>query len=336
MKSLRELLIFTGRTTEEKILQKGRTMIEKTFEEQKAYGLHLQDKFDFLTNADNLTTALPFREDIPEKYRARITQYRERIKQIIFGVAAEIQDQKFKELDSEVKSAGLSKFQERRYIKVRDAQKELHASYDAIRESLNYITEFNNYILKKIPESTGTKKTDLLLLNAIIIYELTDAIVDLIEDFQLRGKDTLRSINDQVQQELQDQHANDMELWKRASGGNEKVEMGVKRSIEERGKIREIVANKWNKIWEQVGDLEKNISNAKGYLSTLRLIRDNAKGQINILEVIGITQIVESNIRNFQEICAVTNIELAPLSKEDVYGLIGRVEETQELTSQSS
>ncbi|MEZ4600750.1 MAG: hypothetical protein R2940_13255 [Syntrophotaleaceae bacterium] len=311
---------------EDKIREKGRKMIERTFEDQKSYGLKLQDKFEELTNADILTTALPFRADIPKNYRNRLTQYREKVREIIFGIAVELQNQKFKGLDNDIKEAGLSKYQERRYIKVRDAQKELYASYDAIRESLNYITDFNNKILKKINEATGAKKTDLLLLNAIIVYELTDAIIDLLEDFQLRGKDTLQSINDQVLEELRGQEAHDEDLQKRASHGNGHVEKGVQRSIKERREIRQIVIKKWKKIWKQVTALEANILNAKGHLETLKLIRDNAKGQINILEVIGITQIVESNIRNFQEICAVTNIELAPLTKEDVYGLIGRVE----------
>ena len=323
MTSIYEMLNFSGSLTEGKILQKGQKMLEKAFEEQKTYGLKLQDKFDFLTNVDILTTELPFRDDIPKKHREKVMQFREHIKQIIFGVAAELQEQKFKGLDQEIKGAGLSKFQERRYISVRDAQKKLYASYDSVRESLNYIVEFNNEILKKINETNGTKKSNLLLLNAIIVYELTDAIIELIEHFQLNGKGTLRSINDQVIKELRAQKKHDEDLFVRASRGNSQIENGVKKSIEERDKIREIVVKKWEKIWEQVEELEKNISSARGYLSTLRLIRDNAKGQINILEVIGITQIVESNIRNFQEICTFTNIELAPLSKEDVFGLIG-------------
>jgi hypothetical protein len=82
--------------------------------------------------------------------------------------------------------------------------------------------------------------------------------------------------------------------------------------------------SKWDIIWGQVAKLETKLAHAKGHIQALKLIRDNAKGQINILEVVGIMQIVESNIRNFEEICAITNIELAPLTKEDVLGLIGR------------
>lgn len=326
MKTIKDLFWPASITTEEKILRKGRDMMFKTYEEQKDFGMKLQNKFDFLMNGDILTTELPFRDEIPKKYCERIKSYRKRVREIISGVAAELQEQKFKGLDHEIKSAGLSKYQERRYIKVRDAQKELYASYDAVRESLNYITDFNNFLLKKINESSGMKKTDLLLLNAIIIYELTDAIIYLIDDFQLRGKDTLRSINNQVLIELKSQQKHDDELWTRASGGSSEIEKSIIKSTKERSQIRDIVAIKWQKIWEQVSELEKNISSARGYLPTLRLIRDNAKGQLNILEVIGITQIVQSNIRSLQEICAFTNIELAPLTKEDVFGLIGRVD----------
>ena len=325
MMKLRNILSQIGGSAEEKILQKGRKMIERTFDDQKNYGLKLQDKFESLTNADILTTSLPFRSDIPKRYRKKIAHYRERIKQIIFNVAIDLQNLKFKELDHDIKSAGLSKYQERRYIKVRDAQKELYASYDAIRESINYIKDLNNGMLKKISESRGARKTDLLLLNAITIFELTDAIIDLIEDFQLRGKDTLRSINDQVIEELKLQKSQDLELGKRAQSENGQVSEGIIIAVKEREKIRQIVVKKWEKIWVQVGALETKILGARGHLATLRLIRDNAKGQIDILEVIGITQIVQSNIQNFQEICAVTDIELAPLTKEDIYGLIGKI-----------
>ena len=326
MKILKDVLSKISGSAEEKVLQKGRKMIEKTFDQQKNYGIKLQDKFDSLTNADILTTAMPFRSDIPKRYRKRLSHYREKIKQIIFSVAIDLQNLKFKNLDHDIKSAGLSKYQERRYIRVRDAQKELYASYDSIRESINYIKDLNNGILKKINESSGGRKTDLLLLNAITIYELTDAIIDLIEDFQLRGKDTLRSINDQVIEELKIQKSQDVELNNRALSENGQVAVGVMNAVEEREKIRQIVVKKWGKIWDQVAVLETNILGAREHLATLRLIRDNAKGQINILEVIGITQIVQNNIQNFQEICAVTDIELAPLTKEDVYGLIGKVD----------
>jgi hypothetical protein len=315
----------------DKIVRKGQRLLEETFEEQKSYGRKLQEKFPDLTNEYMLTTALPFRDDIPQKYRERIQEYRKRVNEILFRIAAEIQDQKFAKNDREIRKAGFtSKFQETRCIQMIDAQKELYASYDAIRESLNYITQFNKYLLQRINESQGPQKTDLLLLNALIVHELTDAIIQLIKDFQLRGKQTLRNINDQILEELRTQHATDEQLWNRSAKTQGQVGEMVRKAVKERAKIRGIVVKKWDKIWEQVGELENNISNARGFLPNLRLIRDNARAQINMLEVIGITQIVDSNVKNFQEICEVTNVELAPLTKEDVYGLIGRVDEAEE------
>ena len=324
MNTLKNLLSHFGKSAEEKIRNHGKRMIKKTFDQQKNYGLKLQDKFSNLTNADILTTTLPFCSDIPKRYRKRFLSYRERIREIIFGVAIDIQNVKYKTLDHNVKSAGLSKYQERRYLQVREAQQLLYASYESIRESINYIRELNDFLIKKISKASGSKKTDLLLLNAITVYELTDAIICLIDDFQFRGKDTLRSINDQVVSELKTQKSQDMDLIRRADAEKGRVSDGVIISIKEREKIRLFVVKKWEKIWDQVARLETNVLEARGHLETLRLIRDNAKGQINILEVVGITQIVQNNIQNFQEICAITDIDLAPLTKEDIYGLIGK------------
>ena len=311
---------------EDKIREKGHKLINKTFEKQISEGLQLQHKFSTLKNADMLTSSMSLHQTLPKKYRKRITKYREIIRKLIFDIAFEIQNSKFKELDNEIKDSGLSVYQERRYESVRDAQKELYASYDSIREALNYLTDFNRKVLEKITSSKGKKKTSLLLLNAIVVFETTDAIIDLIEDFQLNGKETLRGINNQVFKELKSQESEDDKLHERASNNEGYIEKGVRRSIRERREIREMVTKKWGDIWKMVAALETNILHARGHVETLKLIRDNAKGQIDVLEVIGITQMVESNMNNFQEISSVTNIELAPLTREDVYGLIGKVE----------
>ena len=312
------------KTTEDAIIKRGQEALHKTYEKQKSYGLSLQEKFDGLTNQDILTTTLPLREDIPKRYKEKIKSYRERVREVIFGVAHAIQDERFKPVDREIKKAGLSRYQENRYIKVRDAQKELYASYEAIRTSIQYITDFNNDLLRKIKSASGKTKTGLLLLNAVIVFELTDAIVELIEHFHLQGRDVLSSINRQVLEELKKLEENDAQLWHRADNSGTSAESVVKASVEERKKIIAFVRKKWDALWHKVREIEENVKQAKGYLPTLRLIRDNAKGQINILEVIGVTQMVESNLDSFQQICELTNIELAPLSKDDVYGLLGQ------------
>jgi hypothetical protein len=151
----------------------------------------------------------------------------------------------------------------------------------------------------------------------------------MINDFRLNGRETLQGIGKEVYEELERQHQEDVELWKRADQGSEEVKNRVRASVEERSRIREAITEKWAGMWSKIEKLEQKMSEARNFVPTLELIRDNARGQINILEVIGITQIVESNIKNFQEICEITNIELAPLSKSDVFELIGPVGELE-------
>ena len=326
MNIIKKVFSIASPVTEEKILHKGEQMMRDTFNKQKNFGLRLQGKFSGLTNECILTGSLPLREDIPQKYHAELEAFGTRIQQIICGTAMEIQDLRFKGADLDLRKAGLSKFQERRYEQIRDAKKELYASYDAIREAIRYVTTFNNSLLSEVKKADGKRKTDLLLMNAITVYEVTNIIIELIEHFRANGKETLRSINEQAMEEMRAHHKSDEELWERAESNFDPAGEGVKRAIVERRKIRDVIRKEWDKIWAQVETIESNVASVRGYIPTLSLIRDNARGQINILESIGIIQIVQSNLDNFQELCGVADIELAPLSREDVFGLVGRCE----------
>ena len=309
--------------TEERILRKGEEMLAETFEKQKDLGEELQRKYEFLTNKDILTTELPFNRDIPEKYRERVTGYREYVRKTLFGIARELQDVRYSQLDKEITAAGLHARQEQRYLKMRDAQKDIYASYDIIRQSFDYIKTFNDALLKKINATDGKKKTELLLLNAIVVYELTDAIIEMIEEFQIKGKDTLRSIHTQIHEELDSQEKEDSELLQKAKKASDDVARAVTERIDDRKKIRGVVREHWEKIWDHVFELETKISQTQGQLPTLHVIRDDAKAQISILAVIGITQIVESSLKSFQDICGFREIQLAPLTKDDVFNLLG-------------
>lgn len=304
---------------EERIIRRGLNALHRTYADQKAFGLSLQEKFGNLTDAHILTTSLPFREDIPKKYREKVMDYRNRVMEIVWAVAMEIQDLKFRKLDHDILKEGLSKFQERRYIQVRDSQKDLFANYDAIRESINYIHEFNNQLVRKVPELSGGEKRGYLLLNAIIVHELTDSIVEMIEKFNMSGRETLHKINQQVLSELDAQTIRDEELLKRAAENTSDVGRFVEKNVQERRKIRDLLVKRWDELFARI---DTSISTAKSYLPTLKLIRDNARERITSLEQMGIMKFVEGSLMNLQEICSVTDIKLAPLSVEEVRELI--------------
>ena len=319
---LRLLSPTTGVTPENKIRIKGRKMLRQGFEDQKAFGFSLQKKFSNLSNEGILTTALPLTKDLPQKYRERIQKFRASIKEIIVGIATEIQDQKFETSNRDLTRQGLSPFQQSRCLEITKGQKELYVSYDTVKESLNCLKDFNNSIREEIAKVAGPKKIDLLLLNGLIVYELNDAVIELLEDFQARGKETLRAVNDEMSKDMIGHAAADDTLWEDALALGQNGD-SIRKDIEKRRKIRYLVSKKWDAIWRQCDRLEGNISAAQGCLPLLRLNRTNARQQINTLEEVGIVQILDSNLKSFEEICAITDFELAPLSAEDVCELIG-------------
>ena len=204
-------------------------------------------------------------------------------------------------------------------MQVRDSQKDLFASYDAIRESINYIHDFNEQLVNKIPQMSGGEKREFLLLNAIIVHELTDSIVELIETFNLGSRETLQKINEQVVLELDAQATRDEELLNRALENKNDVGDFVKKNIQERRNIRELLVKRWEELFTRI---DERINSAKSYLPSLKLIRDNARERVTSLEQMGIMRFVEGSLMNFQEICSFSNIKLAPLSIDEVRELI--------------
>lgn len=309
--------------TEEKIIASGIQKIKSTYEAQRIYGEQILQKHPVLKKEDILSSDIPFSSDIPNKVKEKINSHSENAKQILLSIAKEIQDLRFIETDQKMKIADLDKKDEKRYLDLSNAFKQLYISYDVIRISINVMRQFNKEVVNQIQTAKGKKKTELMILNGVLVYELTNLVIGLIENFKIEGKDTIRSINNQISSDLDKLKKNDWELLKKAEKVNSSISESIKIQIAKRNEIRDIVNLKWSKIWDSVNDVERKGIETKSYLDDLVLIRDNSKNHIMALNAILTTQIVEFNMKKFDEICEITNIELAPLTKDDVCDLFG-------------
>ena len=309
--------------TEEKMILSGLEKIKSVYVEQRLYSEKISAKHNILKEDNFLSNDIPFNDTKLEEVRKKINSYREKVKIIISNITKEVQDFKFSTTDKLIKDSELNEKDQKRYLELKEALKEIYSLYEIIRISINIMKKFNENVIFDIEKVNGKQKTDLMILNGIIVYEITNLIIDLIQSFKIPETDNLKKINNEISSNLNNLEKNDENLLKETEKIESTISENIKKQIEERKKIRPIVDDKWLKIWDSINDIELKVSQIKEYLPSLNLIKANLKNYIMAGIYTPITDLVDANSKIFGEISEITNRELLVLSKEDICNLFG-------------
>jgi predicted nucleic acid-binding Zn-ribbon protein len=98
----------------------------------------------------------------------------------------------------------------------------------------------------------------------------------------------------------------------------------VQKDIQHREESITVLEQEWESYMNTVRGLEEEIGYISKKLPSLRLIRDNAKAQINTLAAVAVLQIVQSNIKAIEgAVLQLEQLQLASLSADRVKRLLG-------------
>ena len=98
----------------------------------------------------------------------------------------------------------------------------------------------------------------------------------------------------------------------------------MKKDIQLREDSIVIIDKEWESYMMTVRSMEGEIGSVSKKLPSLKLIRDNAKAQINTLAAVAVIQIVQSNIRAIEgAVLQLEQLQLASLSADRVKRLLG-------------
>lgn len=168
-------------------------------------------------------------------------------------------------------------------------------------------------------------KTALYLKNAIIVYELTSFVVDYVSSFQLNGINDIKVIQQEVYRDIEKGHKDDEDLRKQVNkGSNEKLRDMMYLEIEQRNGMRKSIKAKWENMLQQIDGQAKTVDQAKNFISDLKIIRDNAKNKIDILNITATTALVENSINMVSELASnMQDWALPPLDEKTACELLG-------------
>lgn len=309
------------------LLRKGAAALESQLEDAVSYAMQLQGNRS-LRNVEVLGTALTRNRSLPAQIKKQVQTYRENLHKILLGIASYMEDDKFSAVDEAVGSLELSQYDQSRLLKLFKAQKDISFSYQTLSVAIEVFTSVNESLLNKISQSKpGTDQvghTRLLLQNAILVYELTDFVSQFIEEFGLAGVDEVRSIQKDVFDDIERNRSDDERLMnKLEAASQDETRRMVLRDIQNREEVRDVVKAKWNEFNEKIESMDEGVHSAKRIATDLEIIRDNARNQIETLQLIATTQIMESNLEIVKNLSHIKNFALAPLTPEDAFSLLG-------------
>jgi len=314
----------------DEFLQQGAQLIQDELDMQAGFVVDLQQNFE-LRNVELLSSHVIANKNIHKDIKARVHEYSQNIQKILFATANFIEEEKFRSVDDAINAINLSKFDKKRLLNLVNAQKNLSFSYSTLSAVIEILKIANKNILNEIKtldiaDSVDKRmnKTALFLKNAIIVYELTNFVVEYLSSFQLKGIDDIKIVQQEVYRDIENNHLADVALKKQVANASERLQGTMTQEIEQRENVRNKIKEKWENMLDQIQGQTKTVDEAKNFIKDLSVVRANAKNRIEILNIMATTALIENSLSMVSELA--TNMQdwaLPPLDEKTACELLG-------------
>ncbi len=299
---------FLQKELSDNFLNQGAELIFDELNNLARFIIGLQQNVD-LKIVDLLSTSIIANENFPQKTKNIIQDYSKNFNKILFATTHFIENEKFKSMDQGIDKIRLSRFDKNRLIDLSNAQKNVSFSYGTLSAVIEIYKIVNNVILKEIEEINYTEATKELLnkdssylKTAIIFYELNNFVVNFLTSFHFNGVDDVKSIQEEVYRDLEKSYQNDEVLRNQVDQGSEKLREIVLLEINQRNKVRCRIKDNWASMIEKIDAQTKAVGQAKILIVDLKIIRDNSKNRIEILNNTATTDLVQKSISIVSEL----------------------------------
>jgi hypothetical protein len=285
-------------------------------------------------NTDLLTVNIKTNKGIVSGVRDEIASLHGRMRSIIQNVAAEIEEHDYRSAEQAMSGIRLGYRDREKAYTLLKADNEFIVSLQSLSIAMQVIQRLNEDIstrLNEIEKSGAPDRTsqrDLLLGNAILVYEATDFLIQYIENFRIGGLGDINRIHNDALADLNAWKVKIQALKRQAEDPNSGADEEIRKATLADAEAQEDAIEKAIKAWDDV--MQRNeegkgaIDSAQSHLPTLKLMRDNAESQVGVLGSIAILQIVQGNIRAFEDTIETwKNIKLQRLTPDRINNLLG-------------
>lgn len=251
-----------------------------------------------MDGCDLISSSLRGRNNVIGDVSTEVGYLHDKIRIIIERIATTIENEKYKPSEEVIMTdRSISCKTRERANALLNADKKCLISCQSLNIAIEIFSDLNKLIKLQIEESEKIGDTqlekNLLLSNAILVYELTDFAINYIKTFKIQGvEDITRLYNETCRRNAE--IISELEQLKRDAQKD-----GIKPStrditladITRREEAIKIINKEWDKYVQRNTKLQEEVDSVGCNLQNLCLIRDNAKNQINVLEAVAVLQI---------------------------------------------
>jgi hypothetical protein len=283
-----------------------------------------------LGDTEILSSNIAINHDIPTEIQQQIGSFQAKLRAVIERAALEIENYKYRSSEEAISKMRLSYNERTQVNELLSADKKINISFQSLKVATELFSSLNDQIVQQIEEYEKSEDTllerELLLANAILVYELSDFLVSYLESFKLQGAEeiskTQRYMNEKLTQLEQEQD----DLKQRAESDeirDPQVKQQIVSNTESRKKAIQRVRDEWKNYADVIEELRTNLSATTKEIPTLKLIRDDAKSQIDVLTVATVMNAIKSSVNAFESaILTLKKVKLISLNDDRVIKLL--------------
>jgi hypothetical protein len=280
-----------------------------------------------LDDTDLLSTGNGKSRDVPREVRDEVQRLQQDMREIIEQIARRIEDNNYRDAEQAIRSMPMAYSERERATSLVEADKRMHISYQALRITVEYFSELNEGVLQRIDsERSPDREANMMLGNAIMIFELTEFVIRYVNQFRLDGEDDLNRLHRETTERIGLLREQQRALETRAL--NTDIEAAVRAQtlddIRARADAVDELEREWDKYLDEVAAVRSMIGHVHSKVPTLEVIRDNARIQIGVMQLVAMLQFLKLNAEAVKgTIDTLKGFRLAPLSPTRVRRLIG-------------
>lgn len=280
-----------------------------------------------ISNVDLLSSRVANNRDIPNNIAEEMGKLHIKVREIIQGVAVFIESRKYIAAEQAINGMELAHIDRNRAKLIVQADRKINISYQTLKATIEYFKEINEMIRDRIENTDSPKmESHLALSNAILVYELTDYVINYIDGFSVDGYQEIINLYSETNREIEELRRQQKQLEQNANQSD--IEPAVRTQALENIKSREnsiqVLEKEWNDYISSVKSLQSELGSVKRKLPTLKIIRDDAQIQIKVLQAVEMLRILKQNITTVETtILTLESIRLISMSPERVKRLLG-------------
>jgi hypothetical protein len=302
----------------------GVRMIDQILGEHVRRVSELRSRY-LLDDSSLLSSNISQVRDVPMDVRNEVSSLHGRIRQIIGQVAWSIENGRYADAYGLVGTLP-SRSEQERAARLVEADKAICVSYETLRLTVDYFSELNQQVLRRIEqESSGPAQNQMMFGNAIMIYELADFMIGFIRSFAPSGLFELEALHEETLERIREAKDRQRRIEERARQEPDSgVRNGILENVKQRDAALQLLQQEWDSYVAQTKELHNLSGEVQSKIPTLELIRDNARLQLDVLELVAMLRFLRQNAEAVHgAVRTLQGLRLAPLTPDKVLKLLG-------------